>query len=140
MAWWLWAIAGIALLAVELSAPGGLFALFFGIGALAVAPLAAFGLGPVWQWLLFSAISLASLALLRRTLLDRIQVRPGGTVDGLVGEAAVPLGDVPPGGEGRAELRGVPWTVRAPAGVALRAGQRCTVERVEGVTLWVRPE
>ena len=50
------------------------------------------------------------------------------------------LGDLPEGGEARAELRGVPWSARATSGVALRKGQRCRVERVEGLTLWVRCE
>ncbi len=140
MAWWHWALVGIALLALELATPGGLFALFFGVGALLVAPLAAVGVGPVTQWLLFSAVSLALLALLRRTLLERTRRRPSVDVDALLGAEAVPLRDVPPGGQGQAELRGVPWTVRAPAGVGLRAGQRCRVVRVDGITLWLRPE
>jgi inner membrane protein len=140
MAWWIWALAGIALLALEIATPGGFVALFFAAGALLVAPLAAFGLGAVWQWLLFSAVSLASLALLRSTLLARVGRSPGVAVDSLVGEEVVVIRDVPPGGEGQAELRGVPWTARAAAGGALRAGQRCRVERVEGVTLWVRAQ
>jgi membrane protein implicated in regulation of membrane protease activity len=140
MAWWIWAIAGIALLAFEVLTPGGLFALFFGAGALLVAPLAAFGLDPVWQWLLFSVASLASLAFLRGPLLARIGRSPDVAVDALVGEEVVHVADVPPGGEGKAELRGVPWPARAAGGAALRAGQRCRVERVEGVTLWVRAQ
>jgi membrane protein implicated in regulation of membrane protease activity len=138
MEWWIWAVAGIVLLGVEIATPGGLVALFFAIGALAVAPLAALGVGDVWQWLLFSGVSLASLGLLRGRLLARLEARPGPPVDSLVGEEVVLLSDVPPGGEGRAELRGVPWTARSAGGGALRGGERCTVERVEGVTLWVR--
>ena len=44
------------------------------------------------------------------------------------------------GGEGQAELRGVPWKARVASGIALRGGQRCRVERVDGLTLWVRAE
>jgi len=29
---------------------------------------------------------------------------------------------------------------RAASGIPLRAGQRCRVERIEGLTLWVRAE
>jgi membrane protein implicated in regulation of membrane protease activity len=140
MGWWVWALAGIVLLGVELATPGGLFALFFGLGALVVAPLAALGLPPIWQWLLFSAVSLASLGLLRGALLERMRRTPATPIDQLVGQEAVVLRDLPAGGEGQAELRGVPWTARAATGIALRAGQRCRVERVEGVTLWLRPE
>ncbi|ABC80655.1 NfeD family protein [Anaeromyxobacter dehalogenans] len=138
MDWWMWVLAGIGLLVVELVTPGGLFALFFGVGALVVAPAAAAGLGRVGQWLLFTAVSLVLLATLRRRLQDRLTRRPGAPVDSLVGEEVVLLGDVPAGGEGAAELRGVPWRARAVGGDTLRAGQRCRVERVEGVLLWVR--
>jgi len=50
------------------------------------------------------------------------------------------LADLPEGGEGKAELRGVPWIARAASGLALPKGQRCRVERVDGVTLWVRAQ
>ncbi|ABS25143.1 NfeD family protein [Anaeromyxobacter sp. Fw109-5] len=139
MAWWLWVLVGLALLLVELVTPGGLFALFFGVGALCVAVLAALGVGSVAQWLAFSALSLALLATLRRALQDRLQGRHA-PVDSLVGEEAVLLADLPPGGEAKAELRGVPWNARAAPGVSLRAGQRCRVERVEGLVLWIRAD
>jgi membrane protein implicated in regulation of membrane protease activity len=48
------------------------------------------------------------------------------------------LQDLPVGGEAKAEYRGVPWSARAAAGIPLRAGQRCRVERVEGLVLWVK--
>jgi membrane protein implicated in regulation of membrane protease activity len=140
MAWWMWVLAGIALLVLELLTPGGLFALFFGVGALATAVLAAAGLGPVAQWLAFSVVSLVLLATLRRTLQARLQGGPGVAVDAIVGEEVVLLGDLPAGGVGKAELRGVPWSTRVASGVPLPAGQRCRVERVDGLTLWVRAE
>jgi len=143
MAWWLWAILGIALLAVELAVPGGLMALFFGAGALLVAPLAALGVDPVPQWIVFSVASLASLALFRGALLARVVRRPPVAVDSLVGEEVVLLEELPAGGEAKAELRGVPWiarTAQAEGAAPLAAGRRCRVERVEGVTLWIRAE
>lgn len=140
MDWWMWVLAGIGLLVVELVTPGGLFALFFGVGALVVAPAAVAGLGPTGQWLLFTAVSLVLLVTLRRRLQDRLVRRPGAPVDSLVGEEVVLLGDVPAGGEGAAELRGTPWRARSVAGAALHTGQRCRVERVEGVLLWIRAE
>ncbi|HEY6098595.1 MAG TPA: NfeD family protein, partial [Anaeromyxobacter sp.] len=87
-----------------------------------------------------TAISLVLLATLRRGLRERLRARPGAPIDSLVGEEAVLLGEIPAGGEGRAELRGVPWKARVASGIALRAGQRCKVERIEGLTLWVRAD
>src|SRR5690242_17604188 len=140
MAWWLWILLGVALLVVEIATPGGLFALFFGVGALCVAPLAFLGVGRAAQWYAFTALSLLLLATLRRTLQERLSRREGPPVDTLVGEEVVLLADLPAGGEAKAELRGSPWNTRAAAGVALKAGQRARVERVDGLVLYLRAE
>jgi membrane protein implicated in regulation of membrane protease activity len=140
MSWWLWILVGIALLVIEMLTPGGLFALFFGAGALATGVVALVGAPPVVQWVAFTVISLVLLATLRRVLQEKLRARPGPAVDSLVGEEVVLLGELPAGGEGKAELRGVPWKARAASGIALRSGQRCKVERVDGLTLWVRAD
>ena len=140
MTWWMWVLLGLALLAVEMATPGGLFALFFGVGALCVAPLPAFGVDAVAQWFAFTALSLVLFATLRRRLQHRIFQRAGPPVDSLVGEEVVLLADLPAGGEAKAELRGTPWSARAAPGVALQAGQRARVERVDGLVLWIRAE
>jgi membrane protein implicated in regulation of membrane protease activity len=140
MSWWIWVLVGIGLLVVELATPGGLFALFFGVGAFCVAVLAALGAPPTAQWLAFTGVSILLLATLRRSLQEKLFRAPARPVDSIVGEEVVLLADVPAGGEGRAELRGVPWAARATAGTSLDKGQRCRVERVEGLTLWVRAE
>jgi len=121
--------------------PGGLFALFFGVGALAVAALRAAGLaGPEWfQWVLFAALSVVLLGLLRRRMRGALG-KKAEPIDALVGETAVLLDDLPPRGFSRAELRGTPWEARSAAEAPLAQGQRCRVERVEGLTLWLRPE
>jgi inner membrane protein len=95
------------------------------------------------QWFAFSIVSLGGLATLRGPLLRRLGQRPAPSTEiasELVGEQAVLLGDLEAGGEAKAELRGTPWTVKAASGIALRRGQRCRVERVDGLTLWVRAE
>ncbi len=142
MVWWLWVVLGLVLLAVELTMPGGLFALFFGLAAIVVGLLAAVDLaGPPWvQWLLFSALSILALAVLRKPLRARLDLKGNRRpVDSFEGESAVVLEDVPPGGVGKVELRGSSWSARTAAG-GLTRGQRCRVERVEGLTVWVRPE
>jgi membrane protein implicated in regulation of membrane protease activity len=141
--WWAWIVFGIVLLAAESATPGTLFFLFFGLSAIVVGGLTALGIaGEAWvQWLLFSALAIAALALLRRPLRGRLNlISSGHAVDSLVGQIAVALGDIPAGGIGKVELRGTGWSARATEGVALRQGQRVVVEKVEGLTLWVRPE
>jgi membrane protein implicated in regulation of membrane protease activity len=50
------------------------------------------------------------------------------------------LEDIPAGGIGRAELRGTTWTARGADGIPLSRGTRCRVDRVDGLTLWLRAE
>jgi hypothetical protein len=141
MVWWLWLLFGLGLLAVEAATPGGFVALFFGIGAIFVGVLAGAGVaGPAWvQWVLFSALSVVSLALLRGPLKMRLQLKGNvAAVDSLVGEEAVLLEDLAPGAVVKAELHGSSWSARTAAGAPLPKGYRGRVERVEGLTLWVR--
>jgi hypothetical protein len=144
MVWWSWLLLGFALLALELTTPGGFYFLFFGVAALIVGALAGAGVGePAWvDWFLFSVLSVASLVFFRRRLLARLRTpdAAAGSVRQLVGEVAVLLEDLAPGEVAKAELRGASWSVRTLGGERLARGRRCRIERVEGLTLWVRPE
>jgi membrane protein implicated in regulation of membrane protease activity len=138
MVWWLWVLVGLALLVVELVTPGGLFALVFGFGALAVAVLAALGVGPIAQWLAFTAISLLLLATLRRALQDRLQTRRA-PVDSLVGEEAVLSRTSRRAARQRRSCAVSPGGARGARSRAA-GGQRCRVERVDGLVLWIRAD
>ena len=143
MQWWLWLLLGLFLLLCELLTPGGFYIIFFGVGAVAVGLLAFMDLaGPPWlQWLLFTVISIVTLALFRRPLLRMVEpVSRPHDVDSLVGETAVALEDILAGAIGKAEMRGASWTARNVGAGAIARGQRCKVERVEGLTLFVRSE
>ena len=141
MQWWLWLVLGLVLIGLEVLTPGGFYVIFFGIGALIVGTLAGLGWGgPTWlQWLLFSAISVASLLLFRPYLirLTHSKERPD-PMDTLVGEIAVLTEDLPAGGVGKAELRGTTWTVVNRGDAPLSRGRRCRVEHVDGLSLWIR--
>jgi membrane protein implicated in regulation of membrane protease activity len=141
--WWHWLVAGLVLVVAEMAAAGGFYILFFGIGALIVGGLAAFGLaGPLWmQLLLFSVTSVASLALFRGRLLRSVQPDPQAPrVDALVGEVAIAAEDLAPGSIGKVELRGSSWSARNGGGVPVARGARCRVVRVDGLTLLIEPE
>jgi inner membrane protein len=141
MTWWIWILVGLGLLFVELATPGSFVAFFFGLAGIVVGALAALGwAGPGWfQWLLFSGLAVLMLALLRGPLHARLNLAGSAkAVDSLVGEGGVILDDVPEGGVGKVEVRGSSWSARGAQ--ALSKGQRCRVDRVDGLTLWVRPE
>jgi membrane protein implicated in regulation of membrane protease activity len=143
MVWWIWILLGLGLLALEAATPGGFFALFFGLSAVVVGALAALGAGgPPWlQWTLFSVLAVAALVLLRRPLKARFNLDGSHrSVDKLTAETAVALTDLVPGEVGKVELRGSTWSARNGGAETIVKGCLCQVERVEGLTLWVRPE
>jgi membrane protein implicated in regulation of membrane protease activity len=143
MPWWLWILAGLALIVLETVTPGGFFAAFFALAAVIVGILTWLGLaGPDWmQWLLFSVLSVMGVVLFRKPLMKAMNLGgPGKAVDALTAEGALVVEEVPAEGVGKAELRGSSWSARSATGAALLKGQRCRVDRVEGLTLWLRPE
>jgi len=142
VSWWLWVLFGLVLLLTEMLTPGGFYVLFFGIAAVIVGALVGLGVsGPDWaHWLLFSVLSVVSLLLFRGRLLAQFNIHERDTkhIDSLVGEAVTLLEDLPPRAMGKAELRGTVWNVQNGGEAHLTKGQRCRVQRVEGLTLWVQ--
>ena len=143
MIWWYWILLGLILTAVELATPGGFFFIFFAVSALVLGLLELAGVvvADSVQWVLFSVLSIACLAVFRRPLLARMRraERPD-TVDSLVDEVAVASTPIPSGQYGRAELRGSMWSARNVDDRPVTAGQRCRVVAVRGLELDIRPE
>lgn len=142
MTWWIWILLGLALVFAEVVTPGGFYLLFFGVGALTVGLLALADIaGPAWlQVLLFSAISLCALWLFRERLMQSFQVKAQVPVDSYIGETAHAVDEIAVNGVGKVELRGASWSARNVGAAPLPVGARCLVEKVEGLTLLVRPE
>lgn len=140
MEWWIWVLIGFALLAVE-AATQMIGIGFFGLGAMVVGTLVAFGAGgPLWvQLLLFTVISFAGLLIFRQPIFKRVrgEDRPA-EVDTMIGESVTALEEIAARQSGRAELRGTTWTVTNVGDGPISRGQRARVERVEGLTLFIR--
>jgi len=139
MIWWIWIVLGCALLLLELATPGGFYFIFFGASALIVGLLASAGVVTTdWlQWLLFSVFAIGATAVFRKPLLHKLRV-PEREVDSLVGETATAMEAIQPGAIGKAELRGSSWNAVNASSDSLIRGQRCRVERVDGLTIFVR--
>ncbi|HEX5760924.1 MAG TPA: NfeD family protein [Thermoanaerobaculia bacterium] len=138
MPWWAWILLGLVLLGLELLL-GTLYLIFPGVAALAIGLLAFVDAGSAWvEWLLFTVLSLGTMMMFRRPLLGRLKIGgDSGDLDALIGETAVLAEPLPPGGIGKAAMRGSSWNVRNAGAEPLAAGQRVRVERVQGLLLWV---
>jgi membrane protein implicated in regulation of membrane protease activity len=139
MTWWMWMILGLVLAIAEAQIPTNFFLLAFGVGGIVVGALVGLGWGgPQWmQWLVFTLTAIGAVAVFKRTLSSGDVTH---TVDDLRREPAVVIEEIPAGGVGRAELRGTTWGARAVDGGGLARGTRCRVDRVDGLTLWLRSE
>lgn len=141
MAWWIWVLIGFGLLAIEFASTT-MHVGFFGFGAFLVAALVGFGWdGPLWaQLLVFTVASIVALAIFRPMVVKKLKLREGdrAPVDSLVGEHATAMDDIASMDTGKAEMRGSTWTARNVGAGPLKKGQRCTVERVDGLQLHIR--
>ena len=143
MSWWIWLLLGLVLVLGEVLTPGGFALLLFGAAALLTGFVAATGVLSMWwaQWVLFAFLSIVMLLALRNPL-QRALKPPAvaGEIDTLVGETAHAARDIGVNEVGTAELRGTSWTVRNVGPSALANGQRCRVEKVDGLMLHVKAE
>lgn len=142
IAWWIWILVGFALLLGELLTPGGFFIVFFGVGAIAVGLLKVSGLvtSLAMEGILFASISVAGLVLFRRPLQEEFkELTPNMPVDQITSEIATALETIPAGGMGKVELRGTSWNAHNAGSEPIENAQRCRIEKVDGLTLHVRP-
>jgi membrane protein implicated in regulation of membrane protease activity len=142
MEWWIWLLFGLLLLLGELLTPGGFYIFFFGIGALVVGVLTGLQLaGPAWfQFILFSGrFRSYSLVISREAFaIDPCEEHPRSRQLGRRDRSGTRR--ISANGIGKAEARGTSWTARNLDDQALARGVRCKVEKVEGLTIFVRAE
>ncbi|HUF19086.1 MAG TPA: NfeD family protein [Thermoanaerobaculia bacterium] len=138
MEWWIWILVGFLLLGLELLSTT-LHLAFFGIGALLVGLAIALGLDvPLWAELLLFTAASVGLLLFRQPVLRLFRTgQEDRRIDDMVGETAVVRDEIAVNALGRAELRGTLWTARNMADRPLVPGERCTVVKIEGLTLFI---
>lgn len=138
--WIAWLIAAVALGVAELATTSLAFG-FVAVGALAASVTAAVGVGAVVQVVVFVAVSLASLVLVRPLAVRRLKRRPtlrtGAAA--LVGHTGYVLEDVTPLA-GRVRIDGQEWTARPYDEVSvIPAGSNVDVLQIKGATALVHP-
>jgi membrane protein implicated in regulation of membrane protease activity len=131
----LWFLTGVVFLLAEMALPGFVL-LFFALGAFAAAFAAWATLGLGGQIMVFLAVSLAGVGLLRRMFLRVFQGRVSapaddtsgqgiGTDDEAVGKAALVTRAISPGVPGEIKFRGSFW--RAEASVTIGEGENVVI-------------
>lgn len=145
LAWILWTILGVILIIAEIFTPGFVL-LWFGIGALAAAFTGLIGVESLTlQFLIFISVSVALTAASRTIFVNYFSREKTGS-DLKTGVDAMPgqIGTVVSAShgalnEGAVKVYGSTWTAYPAEGEQpLRAGERVTVERVQGASIYVR--
>ena len=139
MSGWGWLVLGAIILISELIVSTDFYLIFFAAAAVIVGLLGLSGVSiPVSaQWLLFASLSIGTLVLFRARLQKKIKTREHD-VDRLVDEIAVATEPIAAGATGQAELWGSTWSARNTGEMNLHVGDRCRVERVDGLVLSIR--
>ncbi len=143
MAWWVWAVIGIALLVLE-SMHGAFVFSVLGVGALAAAVAGLFMPLSVVTLPVFTVVSVVGLFTLRPWAVRRFGRRGGlaTNAEAVVGrQAQVTAAFEPETRTGRVAVGAEQWRARVAEGWPMPGvGGCCTVLSVEGNTLQVCPE
>ena len=143
--WVLWCILGAILIVAEIFTSG--FVLFwFGIGALAAAFAGFIGIDSLAiQFLIFAGVSTALTAASRTIFINYFsRERTGDSLRSGVDAMPGKIGTVVSSSkgalnEGAVKVFGSTWTAYpAPGEAPLEAGERVSVERIEGASIYVR--
>ena len=139
MAWWVWVLAAFLLLIIEFFTTTAHVG-FFAVGAFLVAILVGLDIGgPLWfQLMLFAVSSVALLIFVRPIVVRKLGLNKTPMVDQIAGEHAIALEDMAAESDGRAEMRGTTWSARNVGATPVTRGQKCVVDRVVGLTLYLR--
>ena len=139
MAWWVWVLAAFVLLIIEFFTTTAHVG-FFAVGAFLVAILVSLDAGgPLWfQLIFFATSSVVLLIFVRPIIVRKLGLNKTPVVDSMSGAHAFALQDMGVESDGRAEMRGTTWSARNVGETPLARGQKCVVDRVVGLTLYVR--
>lgn len=134
-----WTVLMIGFIIVEAACPLHLVSVWFAAGSL-IAMLAALLHGPLWlQISLFLVVSGALLAvmfpLVKKLLSPRIEKTNVDAIIGTQGHVTEDIDNID--ATGQVKLGGMYWTARSASGEKIPAGKLVTVEKVEGVKVFV---
>ena len=142
MAWWIWIVAGAALLTAEVVIATDFYLVFLGISALVLGLLGLFHLelSDWFQILLFAVLAVALTVSYQRGWKRKFTTPDREMGPELVGETGTAEDLIPPGGRGRVDLRGATWNARNDGDEEIPSGAHCIVLRVDGLTLHIRAD
>lgn len=135
---WIWLALAIMFLIVE-GVTVSLVSIWFAAGAFAAVVVNLLG-GALWlQILVFLAVSAVMLACLRPVFRRFIKPKMVATnADAVIGTTGYVTEDIDNlAAQGRVKLGGMYWTARSTEGLRISTGTQITVDKIEGVKVYV---
>lgn len=135
---WIWLALAVVFLIVE-SSTVSLVSIWFTIGALAAMVASMLGAQLWLQILIFLAVSGVALACLRPVFRKLIKPKVVSTnVDALIGSEGLVTEDIDNlSAQGQVKLGGIYWSARSTSGEKISTGNQITVDKIEGVKVFV---
>lgn len=135
----IWLAVIIVTLVVEVITQG-LTTIWFSIGAAVAAVTTVWNLNVWLQIVIFAAVSLIVMLLVRpmakKMLMDRITPT---NMDMLLKEQALVIESIDnDAGTGKVKVRDIEWTARTESGERIEAGEMVEIQRIDGVKLIVK--
>ena len=117
----------------------GLTTIWFALGSLLMVFLSPLPIPLVWQVLLFLVISSVLLVFTRPVAIRKLRVgRAKTNTDALLGAKALVIKDISELDRGLVRVNGMEWSALPSEGSSIARDSVCVIERIEGVTLYVR--
>lgn len=134
---WFWLLLSVIFTVIEV-ATLGLTTIWFALGSLVMLLLSPLPIPFLWQILLFLIISSVLLIFTRPIVVKKLKVgREKTNTDSLIGEKALVIKEIAEFDKGMVKVHGMEWSAQSVDGRTIAKGERCIVERIEGVTLMV---
>ena len=133
-----WLGVVVLMLLIE-AATLGLTTIWFALGALISMVLAFLNLPLAWQILLFLVISSVLLLFTRKVAVEKLKIGKTKTnAESIIGKSGFVVAPVTEEQKGQVKIEGQVWTAASSEGAELQIDEKITVEKIEGVTLYVR--
>lgn len=135
---WAWLAVAVICTIIE-AATFALATIWFAVAALVMVFLSFLPIPFAWQALIFLAISALLLAFTRPIAVKRLKVgRARTNAESLIGEKCLVVKGMSEFESGEVKVGEAIWNARAADGKPIPEGTECSIERIEGATLYVR--
>lgn len=136
---WMWVLAGVAFLVLELVLPVGFYFFLLGCSAVLVGAIVAVGVLPSLnlQMAAFAILAIVFPLVFLSKLKKLFPKKISGDGNDTTGQIVKVQDTILPGATGTGELWGSPWRIKNISAIPFHKGEEVVVISAEGVTLMV---